>query len=71
MLFHLRGVRCLELLRIMAKSDPSPFVRGRAAIGLGGQGPLIAIPLLLEMLDADLDGSVARLQVTRQQLWTR
>lgn len=50
---HLKDDRCIDPLIRLARTDKSSFVRGCAAAGLGGQDPLSAIPVLLELLDND------------------
>lgn len=50
---QLRCDSCLEKLLELATEDCSPFVRGCAASGLGGQDPLLAIPVLIKILDND------------------
>jgi HEAT repeat protein len=52
-LSQLKDERYLEPLIKLARTDPSTYVRGRAATGLGGQDPVTAIPVLLEVLDND------------------
>lgn len=54
-LAHLKDDRYVDPLVRLARSDTSPFVRGCAATGLGGQDPLSAIPVLLELLDNDYE----------------
>jgi len=50
---HLKDDRYVDPLVRLARSDKSPFVRGCAASGLGGQDPIAAIPVLLELLNKD------------------
>lgn len=52
-LSQLRCDSCVTRLIELATTDPSPFVRGCAASGLGGQIPLQAIPVLIDILDND------------------
>ena len=53
MLIHLKDDRYIDPLVRLARADASPYVRGCAAAGLGGQDPLSAIPALLEILEHD------------------
>lgn len=56
---HLNDDQYIEPLIRIVRTDASPFVRGCAATGLGGQDPISAIPVLLELLDNDheMDGT--------------
>jgi hypothetical protein len=53
LLFLLRDARFEEPLMNLARNDPSPYVRGRAAYGLGGQDAVVVIPTMIEILDND------------------
>jgi hypothetical protein len=53
LLGHLADDRSIAPLVRLARTDVSPFVRGCAATGLGGQDVLTAIPVLLELIDKD------------------
>lgn len=53
LLAHVRDERCLPRLIELACTDSSPLVRQGAATGLGGQNPLEAIPVLLQILQQD------------------
>ena len=44
---------CVARLIELATIDCSPFVRGCAASGLGGQNPIKSIPVLIQLLDND------------------
>lgn len=50
---QLNDDRYIEPLVRLARTDASAFVRGCAATGLGGQDPLAAIPVLLDLVDND------------------
>jgi HEAT repeats len=47
--------QCVPKLISMATKDSSAFVRGCAACGLGGQDPSSAIPVLIDILDHDIE----------------
>lgn len=51
----LRCDQCLAQLISLATDDASAFVRGCAARGLGGQDQASAIPVLIDILDHDLE----------------
>ncbi|MCA9135661.1 MAG: HEAT repeat domain-containing protein [Planctomycetales bacterium] len=53
MLSQVRCDPCVARLIELARTDSSPFVRGCAASGLGGQNPVKSIPVLIEILDND------------------
>ena len=53
MLSQLRCDSCVARLIELATIDCSPFVRGCAASGLGGQNPIKSIPVLIDVLDND------------------
>ncbi len=52
-LSQMRCDSCLQRLIELATTDCSPFVRGCAVSGLGGQNPIKSIPVLIEILDND------------------
>jgi HEAT repeats len=52
-LSQVRCDSCVARLIELATLDCSPFVRGCAASGLGGQNPKKSIPVLIEILDND------------------
>lgn len=58
-LHRLKAARALPLAGVMARTDPSPWVRRRAAFFLGGvQGDDDPLPVLLEILENDPDWTV-------------
>jgi HEAT repeat protein len=56
-LAQMRCDACLPRIIELATSDSSAYVRGCASAALGGQNPVVAIPVLLKILDTDHEPS--------------